>query len=175
MKKILLAVLLGLLTFCCFACVDKPDDTNDASDKAMMFRYDTVIRDADGVDKCLWEDGSPLFDDFGGNNTQQQKSALLYTDTEYDMSFYMIDHYLDFSYEFYMPEFEYDNAKLEIKSNSSEANHFVLTVLQSCNSEKITIKLTAKSPLDDMIGENGQPVNIPSAVEFFITITTVEQ
>lgn len=174
MKKILLIALIGLLTICCFACVDEPNENKDAPDKAMMFRYDTVIRDADGIDKCLWEDGSPLFGDFGGNNTQQEKSALLHTDTEYDVSFYMIDHYLDFSNEFYLPEFEYNDAKLEIKNNSSDANHFVLTVLQSCDSEKIKIKLTAKSPLDDVMGENGQPVHIPSAVEFYITVSTVD-
>lgn len=99
---------------------------------------------------------------------------MLHTDTEYDVSFYMIDHYLDFSNEFYLPEFEYNDAKLEIKNNSSDANHFVLTVLQSCDSEKIKIKLTAKSPLDDVMGENGQPVHIPSAVEFYITVSTVD-
>ena len=173
MKKFLLILLTGMLCFQLFACADNKPQKEEPESKPALSMYDTMIQDDNGVDKCFWEDGQVAFNDYGGTGRQRQKSASLAMQTEYDMWLRMLLDDLDLVNSFYPIEFEYDEDKIEIKSNQDKENHFIIKVLQPCDKEKIVIKLTAKHKLDDILDENGDPVSVSVTQNIAITISTV--
>ncbi|MCM1367842.1 MAG: hypothetical protein NC184_03415 [Roseburia sp.] len=172
MKKFVLILLTGLICCSFFACTDKQNTQSGSS--PMLIAVDTVIQDSGGTDKCFWEDGSALWSNYSGKGNQHQKSAVLAVNTEYDMFFYDDGREMKLSDpEYYYPtEFEYDETKIEIKVNPDEANHFIIKVLQPCAQERVVSKITDRSPLDDMVYENGEPVQVPVAGFVTITIST---
>ena len=173
MKKFFVILLTALIGLFCFACVDNDTKPNYTPVK---MAFDTIIQDSDGVDKCFWEDGKAMFDDTFNSGSQKQKSAVLTTQTEYDMWFALNRRVLELSNEeFYYPtEFEYDETKIEIKANPNEESHFILRALQPCNKEQIIIKITGRSVLDDDVDENGEPLHIPTTQRVTITVSTTE-
>ena len=174
MKKLLVTFLASLLMLSCLACSDEKNTPNEEPErKPALSKCDTIIQDDNGVDKCFWEDGLVSFNDHSGSGRQQQKSALLDTQTEYDMWLRIRLDDLDLANYFYPVEFEYDATKIEIKANPNKENHFILKVLQSCEQEQVSIKLTSKSIRDDMLDENGEPVSVPIPQNFSITISTI--
>lgn len=174
MKKFLLILLTGMLCFSLFACEEKKPQIKVPESKPVFVACDTMIQDDNGVNKCFWEDGFASFNDHGATGRQRQKSALLDMQTEYDMWLRMNSDDLDLANYFYPVEFEYDKNKIEIKTNPEKENHFIIKALQPCYKEEIVIKLTDKSPLDDILDENGDPVSIPFTQNIKITISTVE-
>ena len=175
MKKILLILLTGMLCFHLFACTDNKSQKEVPERKPVASAYDTMIQDDNGVDKCFWEDGQVAFNDHGVTGRQRQKSASLAMQTEYDMWLRFLNRDLDLKNGYYDPiEFEYDEDKIEIKSNQDKENHFIIKVLQPCDKEKIVIKLTVKHELDNMFDENGDPYLVPYIDNVVITISTVE-
>lgn len=119
-------------------------------------RHDTMIWDENGVNHCLWEDGSERFDDSRGTGRQEQKSAELEIGKDYELAvgrFQSVGYgkveFFAFDFEYFCPlEFECDESKFEITANPEKDNYFNLKVLQPCYKEKIIIKLTSKSRLD---------------------------
>lgn len=183
MKKFLFILLTILLGISCFACANnKPNVSNDSRQEedleqsSMWIAYDTFIQDSAGVAKCFWEDGGAMWDNYRGTERQTQKSAILTTQIEYDMWFAFNECDLELSNdEYYYPvEFEYDANKIEIKANPDKEHHFILKILKPCDKEKVTSKIMSKSPLDNMLNENGEPVRIPFFHNISITVSATE-
>lgn len=176
MKKLLLILLVGILAISVFACTDTKNTRGNGPEntQSMYIKIDTLIQDSNGEHKCVWEDGEVFFNDFGGRGYQTQKSALLNIQTEYDMWLGELKRELDYTLDFQPPEFEYDKTKFEIKANPDKENHFLLKVLQSCDKEKIIIKLTDKHILDGMVDEDGNPIRQPFQTTLWVIISTVE-
>lgn len=176
MKKVLAILFASLAALSLFACGGKQpvhgSDTDEPNNRQpVRIAYDTLIQDANGEHKCLWEDGKVLFDEHSGRERQIEKSASLTLQTEYDMWFSMNNKDLDLTNYYYPVEFNYDKTKIEIKTNPDKENHFILTVLHSCDKEKVDISLTDKSILDDMLDKDGEPARIPTPQTISIIIT----
>lgn len=176
MKKFLAILFASLAALSLFACGSKQPEHGSESDTdapnnqvRVRMAYDTLIQDANGEHKCLWEDGKVFFDEHSGRERQIKKSASLSLQTEYDMWFFYSNKEMELSNtEFYYPtEFEYDETKIEI-TESDKDNHFILRVIQPCNKEEIaiTLKHTITVP-----NENGKPISAPSPTTISITIT----
>lgn len=182
MKRFLIIILTAILALSCFACANNNGEQGEGAGskeqeavcKPMYVCADTIIKDVDGIDKCFWEDGKVKFDDYGGCGRQKQKSAVLSVQTEYDLSYYMLDRILDFSCDYYPAEFEYDETKFEIKSNPDKENHFILKVLQPCENENVVLKTTDKSKWDGLLDDNGEPIRIPFTSYLTIIISSGE-
>lgn len=171
MKKLFLILSTVLLAFSVFACTDKSDTPENVQQKPMRIAFDTLIQDSNGVHKCLWEDGGVFFNDFADTDRQLKKSAILNTRTDYDMWFRYIYFDLD-STMYRLPKFEYDETKFEIKTNPDKDYHFILTVLQACDNEKIIIKITDGFYFDATVDENGEPICPRWTIN--VTISAVE-
>lgn len=176
MKKFLAITLSCLTALSLFACAgnNTPETHNDTdipqgtehgpiiTDDSVIkitdgffdpfYRDDVMIQDDDGTYKCLWDDGKARFDDYYftgkiGTGRQNQKSAVLTVQTEYDLWFEESkDVLLVGNEEYYWPlEYEYDETKIEIKSDPDKENHFILKILQPCEDETITFIITEKT------------------------------
>ena len=182
MKKFLAVTLSCLTAISLFACADnKPTQRQEEGEEwrgepSMCMRYDTMIQDVDGVDKCFWEDGKARYDDVNAYTPeiQIQKSAILTVQTEYDMWFEEYGLFFDFTKSWWPLEYECDETKIEIKPNPDKESHFIIKLLQPCDGEEITFKLTQDSPLYDMYDENGNPYLYPEPDIHTIIVSSVD-
>ena len=169
MKKILVTILSLILVLSCFACGEKEKENDiEFDDCSRLTVYcDVYVRDAEGVDKCLWEDGEANFRDRLPTETptQTKKSAVLHIGVEYDMCFYQRSKILDFVSK-YKAEFDCDKEIFEITENPEKENHFILKVLQACASEKIIVEF----PLRD-----SDPIYNGNHGKIIFAVTTEEE